>query len=77
MTKNDKGNKKQEVDINKPQYLIGVAVKEIGCTAQTLKNYEAQGLLKSKVGRDSYRRRRYSWSQINDLKAIWQARNFG
>ena len=64
-----------EISLNRPKYRIGEAARMVGCSALTLKNYEKQGYLKSQVMRDGNGNRRYSKSQINDLRQIWLARN--
>lgn len=62
-------------DLNKAKFLITEASNMVGCSGMTLKIWEKQGLLPFKVHRDANQRRRYSKSNIAQMRAIWLARN--
>ncbi len=62
-------------NLNIAKYRIGEVKKFVGCSSLTLINYEKQGLLKTPVTRDANENRRYSKTQMMELRAVWLARN--
>ena len=56
-----------------PRFLIGYVSREIGCHPNTLKAYEEQGYVAPI--RDSNGFRRYTRTQIERLKRIYEIKN--
>jgi len=56
-----------------PRYLIGYVSRRIGCHPNTVKAYEEQGYVKPV--RDSNGFRRYTKSQMERLKKIYEIKN--
>lgn len=52
-------------------YKIHRLAKELGVSIQTIKNYEAQGIL-PKAKKDAKGWRYYSWEDIIKIKALYQ-----
>jgi MerR family transcriptional regulator/heat shock protein HspR len=61
-------NERYEHDHDEPCYVISVAARMVGMHAQSLRNYERQGLIRP--GRSRGRVRLYSRADIEQLRAI-------
>jgi len=63
-----------EIPMKEITFSIGEVARHVGCHADTLKRYEAEGYI-DEVRRSKRGHRRYTLAQRDKLKAVFDAKN--